>query len=310
MKKAFWIILVLVVLIAFFNSAYTVNEVNQAVITQFGKPVGTVQEAGLHFKTPFIQKIKFFEKRIMEWDGERTQIPTKDKKFIWVDTWARWKITDPLKFFTAVRTQRGGQGVLDDQIESAVRDVISSYALIEVVRDSNREMEYTAEELKEARKIPEIKFGRLKIVEQIKEKGGKGLAENYGMKLVDIQIKHINYIEKVREAVYDRMRAERKRIAVKYLSEAKEEENKILGRMQWELDRIKSEGYRGSKEIRGKGDAEAIKIYARAYKKDPSFYSFLKTLQTYRNTIDESTRLILTTDSDYLKFLEGYIERK
>jgi len=304
MRKVLWIILVLFGLITFFNSAYTVTEVNQVVVTQFGKPVRTVQKTGLHFKIPFIQELKYFEKRIMGWDGERTQIPTEDKKFIWVDTWARWKIADPLKFFTAVRTESGGQGVLDDQIESAVRDVISSYPLIEAVRNSNREMVYAAEELREARKIPQIELGRLKMLEQIKERGSKEMLENYGMELVDVQIKHINYIDKVREAVYDRMRAERKRIAVRYLSEAKGEENKILGRMQWELDKIKSEGYREAKKIRGKGDAEATKIYARAYKQNPSFYSFLKTLQTYRETFDKDTHLILTTDSDYFELLK------
>jgi len=303
------IIAVVAVIIIASSSFYVVDIKSQCVITQFGRPVKIVQQPGLKIKTPFIQKAKFFEKRIIEWDGEPSDILTRDKENIGINTWARWKIVDPLKFYTSLGTEDRGQGVLDEVIGSAVKNIVSSYPLNEMLRNTNRKLEYTTVELEKAEtdKNVHISNGRSSLVKEINKMADEGLSDRYGMELVDVRIKHINYIPAVIPKIFDRMRSERIRIANKYESEGRREEAEILGYMKKELEKIESEGYKIATETRGEADAEAVKIYADAYGKDPDFYSFAKTLETYEKTIDENTRLYLSTDSDYYKYIDNFL---
>ncbi len=303
------IVLVVVSALLFVTGAiYIVSETQQVVITQFGKPVGEpVTDAGLHFKIPYpVQEARYFDKRLLEWDGDPNQIPTRDKKYIWVDTTARWRIQDALKFLQSVGTERGAHARLDDIINSATRDVITSHPLVDSIRDSNRILdlqnaqEFTAM-AEEA--LGEIKYGRHKLEAGILTRA-KELAPQYGIELVDVRIKRINYVQEVRAKVYERMISERKRAAEEYRSEGRGKSAEIQGTMEKELKLITSGAYRTAQGIRGKADAEAVSIYAEAYSKDPEFYSFLKTLETYPNTIDSSTTIILTTDGDYYKYLK------
>jgi len=304
------IIAVVAIIIIASSSLYVVDIKSQCVITQFGRPVKVVQQPGLNFKTPFIQKAKFFEKRIIEWDGEPSDILTRDKENIGINTWARWRIVDSLKFYTALGTESRGQGVLDEVIESAVKNIVSAYPLNEVLRNTKRKLEYTTVELEKAEMDKEVKVsqGRSSLVREINEMANNELSERYGMELVDVRIKHINYVPAVIPKIFDRMRSERMRIANKYESEGRRDEAEILGYMKKELEKIESEGYKIAVETRGEADAEAVKIYADAYGKDPDFYSFTKTLETYEQTIDENTRLYLSTDSDYYKYINSLME--
>lgn len=291
------------------NTFYVVDIKTQAVVTRFGKPVRVVQTPGLNLKKPFIEKTVVFEKRIIEWDGEPSDILTRDKENIDINTWARWKIVEPLRFYTSLGNEDRGQGVLDEVIESAVKNIVSSYPLNEILRNSNRKLEYTTVELEKAEhdKHVKIKNGRAKLVEEIRTAANVGLTDRYGMELVDVRIKHINYVATVIPKIYDRMRSERLRIAAKYESEGRREEAEILGQMKKQLEGIESEGYKIAIETRGQADAEAIRIYADAYGKAPEFYSFTKTLETYEKTFNENTRLFLSTDSDYYQYLKSYI---
>ncbi len=290
---------------------YILYEGQQAIITQFGEPIGgAVTEAGLHFKTPFIQKVNYFEKRVLEWDGYPTEIPTKDKKYIFVDTTARWRIKDPLKFFQSVYDENGAQAKLDDIIDAAVRDAVTSHNLISIVRSSNRIIseDVVSEEEKEFIQegaLEKISIGRDKIREEI-IKIARGMTPQYGIELIDVRIKKVNYIERVRRKVYDRMIAERRRAAERYRSEGRGIKADIEGKTERALKQILSEAYRKAQKIKGKADAEATKIYADAYSKDIEFYTFLKTLETYRTTVDKDTTVILTTDSDYFKYLKKF----
>lgn len=305
MTSAKWIItgivaiLVLIVLAAAF---YTVDQREQVVITQFGEPVRVVKDPGLHIKTPFIQAANFFEKRILEWDGHATQIPTKDKKFILVDTYARWRISDPLKFFQSVGNELGAQTRLDNVIDATVRDYITEQNLIEVVRNSNRPLVQSEGEEIEREDI-EITIGREHITREIYKKASE-MTPEYGIELIDVRVKHINYVESVREKVFSRMIAERERIAEQYRSEGQGERSRILGDMQKDLQKITSEAYKTAEQIKGQADGKSTQIYAGAYNNDPEFYSFLKALETYPETIDKDSWLILTTDSDYFKYLK------
>ncbi|MDD3345302.1 MAG: protease modulator HflC [Candidatus Omnitrophica bacterium] len=295
------------------GALYIIDEGKQVVITQFGRPVGQpVTSAGLHFKTPFIQQAHFFEKRILGWDGDPNQIPTKDKKYIWVDTTARWRITDALKFLQSVGNEIGAQSRLDDIINSATRDVVTSHLLVEAVRNSNRILENTnvdEDAIFADEALEHISVGRQQLTRVILEKA-KVLAPQYGIEIVDVRIKRINYVEDVRNKVYDRMIAERKRAAEKYRSEGQGKSAEISGQVGKELKQISSQAYRQAQVIIGKADAEAIDIYARAYNSDPGFYSFLKTLESYRKTLDGKSTVILTTDSDYYRYLSGMEYRK
>ena len=301
--------LVILVILAFVSGAiFVIDETKQVVITQFGKPVGeAIVSAGLHFKTPFIQQAHYFEKRLLEWDGDPNQIPTKDKKYIWVDTTARWKIVDALKFLQSVGNEMGAHGRLDDIINSATRDAVTSHLLIEAVRNTNRILE-TQEESEDIivteEALERIDVGREFLTRVILEKA-KVLAPQYGIEIADVRIKRINYVEAVRNKVYDRMIAERKRAAEKYRSEGQGKKAEIEGQVAKELKLITSEAYRQAQVITGNADAGAIKIYAGAYNLNPGFYSFLKTLETYRDTIDENSTIILTTDAEYYKYLKS-----
>lgn len=310
MKKTIIIITIIIVVVALIclkGSLYVVDIRLQAVITQFGKPVRTISEPGLYAKVPFIQEIRYFDKRLLDWNGETSDILTRDKENIGVGTWARWKITDQLKFYTSLGTEARGQGVLDEVIESAVKNVVSAFTLKEVLRNTNRKLEYTTKELEEAEgKKVFIKMGRDKIVEEIRKMATRALEGRYGIELVDVRIKYINYVEAVIPKIYDRMRSERIRIANKYESEGRKEEAEILGSMKRELERIESEGYRTAEEIKGQADAEAVKIYAEAYEKAPEFYSFTKTLETFESTFNKQTQFILTTDGDYFRYLKSF----
>lgn len=299
-------VLAIVVLWVLAEAFFVVDMTEQAIITQFGRPVGeAITDAGLHLKTPFVQKIHFFEKRILEWQGRSNQIPTKDKKYIEVNTFARWKVVDPLKFFKTVRNEANAHGRLDDIVDPATRNIISSHVLIEAVRNSNRKMDFAEEELKLSIEalIDSITVGREQIAKDILAQSKDKMLQ-FGIELVDVRIKRINYVEEVREAVYDRMITERTRIAEKFRSEGQGIKAEIEGKTEKKLKEITSEAYRKSQEIIGRADAEAIQIYANAYNRDPEFYSFLKTLETYHETLKEDDWLILTTDSDYFKYLK------
>ena len=298
-----------VVILAFISGAiYVVDETQQAVITQFGRPIGQpVTSAGLHLKKPVIHQTHYFEKRLLEWDGDPNQIPTKDKKYIWVDTVARWKITDALKFLQSVGNELGMQARLDDIINSATRDIITSHILVEAVRNSNRILESKAEGediIVTDEALEHIKVGRETLEQAILEKA-KILAPQYGIEIKDVRIRRMNYVEAVRNKVYDRMIAERKRAAEKYRSEGMGKSAEIEGQTAKGLKEIQSEAYRQAQIIMGKADAEAITIYGDAYSQDPEFYSFLKTMDTYKTTIDDKSTVILTTDSDYYKYLKS-----
>ncbi len=292
------------------NSAYTVSETEQVVITQFGEPMGKpIQKAGLQWKTPFVQQVNYFDKRILEWDGYPSEIPTKDKKFIWVDVTARWRITDPLKFLQTMRHEANAQSRLDDIIDGITRDHITRYEAPEIVRSSNRilELEVKEEDISTEETFEKIEVGRDAITRQILEQARK-IVSDYGIELVDVRIKRINYIESVQRRVFERMISERKRSAEKLRSEGQAFRAEIEGQKERELKRIYSEAYRKAQEIKGKADAEATRIYADAYSKDPEFFTFLSTLESYPKGL-KGSRLILSTQSDFLTYLKS-IESK
>tara|TARA_B100001123_G_scaffold422922_3_gene532466 strand:- start:2063 stop:2995 length:933 start_codon:yes stop_codon:yes gene_type:complete len=291
--------------ILFSQSAYTVTEVAQVIITQFGEPVGEpVVEPGLHFKIPFIQRTNVFDKRFLEWDGSPNQVPTKDKRFIWVDTYARWRITDPLLFFQRLRDERGAQSRLDDILDGETRNAVARHDLIELVRSSNRNAEDVPIESEEEAVILEaIARGRQEITREILETAA-GRTADLGIELLDLRLKRINYVEEVQQDVFARMIAERQRIAEQFRSEGQGESARIHGERERELAQIQSEAYRAAEELRGSADADATRIYAEAYGRDEDFYAFTKSLETYEQTMDETTLFILGTDSELLRFLE------
>ena len=303
------LVLVAIILIAVFSSAYVVDETEQVVITQFGRAVGDAKTTpGLYFKIPMIQQANTFPKNLQSWDGDRGEVPTLDKTFILVDTFARWKIVDPLKFFQTVNNMASAMGRLDDIIDSAVRNFVTSYPLIETVRMTNRELDVTevgVDAVKDTSPLGEVKFGRSNITKGILEQAQPKLKE-FGIELVDVKFKMLNYVEEVQKTVYGRMIAERKQIAEKFRSEGKGEARKIEGDMEKDLKEIESGAYRTAQEVSGKADAQATHIYAQALGKDPEFYSFIQTLDIYKDTMDKSTSLVLSTDSELLRFFKGY----
>ena len=306
-----WLSVMIIAAVALvYSTAYVVDETEQVVVTQFGRVVGSPkQEPGLYFKLPVIQHTNYFPKNLLLWNGEPGQIPTLDKTYLWVDVFARWKIVDPVTFFQTVTNTRSGLNRLDDIIDPAVRNFITSYRLIETVRLSNRELDTLEVGMEDAQKeqtgVYMITTGREKIIEGILKQAQPKL-EKFGIELVDVKIKRINYVQEVRESVYGRMIAERKQIAEKFRSEGQGEARKILGEKERDLQQITSQAYKAAQEIKGKADAEATEIYAKAYGIDPEFYSFTKTLDLYRETLDKKSTLILSTDSDFLKYLKGY----
>ena len=288
---------------------YTVQEGEQAIVLQFGRPVGEpVTEAGLHVKLPFVQEVRRFEKRLLIWDGDPNQIPTKGREFIWVDTTARWRIADARKFLESVATEAGAQSRLDDIIDSVVRDQVSGSELVELVRSATWETpeaqvleQVTEEREEELRK--RISRGREEITRAVLAEASK-ITPQYGIELVDVRVKRLNYVESVREKVYARMISERQRIAARFRSEGEGQSAEILGRMGKELREIRSGAYRRAQEIQGRADAEATRVYGAAYGKDPEFYAFSRTLEAYKDTVNENSVLILTTDSDYYRYLK------
>jgi membrane protease subunit HflC len=304
--KPFTIIVLLVTLVALIlikTSLFTVREGEQAVVLQFGEPVREVTEAGLNFKTPFIQTVNRLEKRQLPWDGAPEPMTTKDKKMIYIDVWARWRIVEPTLFFKRARTINRGNKILDDLVDGTVRDVVARNLLIEVVRSSNRELQYESDELAETAhaKRATIEVGRSAMEAQILQEAGASLQKDYGMELTDVHIKRVNYEETVRNTVYDRMKSERMRIAKLLDSEAKEEENRILGQTQKLHEQIIGEMEQKSAEIRGQADAEVIRIAAEAYSRSPEFYEFLRRLEAYKKTLAQNTRLVLSTDNEFLR---------
>ena len=308
MKAALSILIVLVTLLVFSGAFYTVQEYDQVIITQFGKPVGgPIISPGRKFKIPFVQTVNRFEKRFLEWDGDPNQLPTKDKRFIWVDTYARWRITDPLLFFQRLRDERGAQTRLDDILDGETRNAIAKYDVVEVVRSSNREAQLTEAEVEDETRLENISAGRGDIREEIL-RNAQSRTGDLGIEILDIQFKRINYVEEVQRKVYERMIAERKRIADRFRSEGQGEASRISGERERELLRIQSGAYKTAQEIKGRADAEATRIYADAYDSSPEardFYGFLKTMESYAATIDSDSRLVLSTDSDFYKYLKG-----
>ncbi|MCK6560420.1 protease modulator HflC [candidate division KSB1 bacterium] len=315
-RRVFLLLAVFVLVLVAGASFYTLGETQQAIITQFGEPIDQpIREAGLHMKVPFIQKVTIFDKRILEWDGAPNQIPTEDKKYIWVNTFARWRIVDPLKFYQSVNNETAAQSRLDDIIDGVTRDIITQSPLIEIVRNSNREMTTivegdsgTVEPTVESQEIENITSGRSQIMDRILAKVSE-MVPQYGIEVIDIRIKHINYIDDVLRKVYDRMIAERNRIAEKYRSEGQGERAKIDGQREKDLQTITSQAYKQAQQIKGEADGRAAKIYADAYNRDPEFYSFLQTLDSYRTTLNQNSTLFLKTDSDFLKYLKSTAPR-
>ena len=298
------LVILLAALVLLGQTAYTVSETEQVIITRLGEPVGDpVVQSGLHFKIPFIERINVFEKRFLEWDGNPNQVPTKDKRFIWVDTYARWRIVDPLLFFQRLRDERGAQSRLDDILDGETRNAVAQHDLIELVRSTNRNPEDVPIESEEESVILDtIAQGRQEITREILTTAQSRTAD-LGIEILDIRFKRINYVEEVQQDVFARMIAERQRIAQQFRSEGQGEAARIDGERERELAQIVSEAYREAEALRGEADAEATKVYAEAYNKDADFYAFTKSLETYEATMDTSTVFILGTDSELLRFL-------
>lgn len=304
------LVVILVGSLVGYDCVYIVDETEQVVITQFGRVVGEpVNKPGLKFKWPFFQKAIVFHKNLLTWDGKQDQYPTKDKTYIWVDTFARWKVVDPVKFYQAVRTEDAAVNRLTDIIDPAVRNLIAEYPLVETVRNSDRSLDTfeDSDDQNQQRTKYDIEVGRDEITKQIVLQAKDKLTQ-FGIELVDVKIKRINYSRDVREAVYDRMIAERKQIAEKYRAEGEGEAQNIKGEKEKELQVIKSEAYKTAQKIKGDADAEATQIYAQAYGADPDFYAFLKTMEVYKATMKEDSTLVISTDSDFMKYFKGIKE--
>ncbi len=308
MRIAVGVILAIVVLIVLVSSLYVVREYEQVIITQFGRPIGEpITTPGLKAKAPLIQKAHRFEKRFLEWDGDPNQLPTKDKRFVWVDMYARWRITDPLLYFQRLRDERGAQTRLDDILDGETRNAIANHNLLEVVRNTNRTPQQSELEARDETGLEPIRVGRDMIRLEILSKAKPRMVD-LGIEILDVQFKRINYVEEVRRKVYERMVAERMRIADRFRSEGEGEASRIRGEKERELKRIQSGAYREARKIRGDADDEATKIYAGAYDRSADtrlFYEFLKTMEIYRTTLDSETSLILSTDGEFYKFIKS-----
>jgi membrane protease subunit HflC len=308
MNRTLITILLIVVAVAGLNSAFVVNEWEQVILTQFGEPVGDpINTPGLSFKVPFIQRVHRFDKRFLEWDGDVAELPTRDKVFIEVDTYARWRISDPLLFFQRLRDERGAQSRLDDILDGETRKAIANHELIEVIRSTNRVPEEDESTPGVAGEFAEIEIGREAIREEVLV-AGKDRTADLGIEVLDVQFKRINYSQQVLQDVHARMIAERQRIADRFRSQGQGDKAKILGDMERDLQRISSEAYRTAEEIRGRADAAATEIFARAYNQTSEsrqFYEFLKTMETFESTVDSDTWLLLSTDGDFYKYLKS-----
>jgi len=313
-------IIVVLSIIGFKSVFFELPEGRQVIITQFGKPVGEpITEAGLHFKMPFVQEVRYVDKRILSWDGFPNQIPTKDKKYIKVDTTARWRVVDALKFIQTVRNEYGAKARLDAILDSATRDVISNHNLVEAVRNSNSildTIELRKKELEAKRKkgdpvledevtgdIENIEVGREKLSQMIAESAGKELG-SFGIKLIDVQLRRISYEKSVETKVYERMTSERQRIAQKIRSIGQGEKAKIEGRLRRDLQEIRSEAYRKAKIVKGGAEGKATKIYAQSLRQDPSFYQFMKSMELYKESIQSETKFLLSSEGDLFKYFK------
>ena len=311
MKQTIILIIVLAVLIIGYGSIYIINEAEQAVVTQFGKPVGgAITDAGLHFKTPIIQTVIKFDKRILEWDGSANEIPTLDNKYIFIDAFARWRISDALQFYKSAKNELLAQSRLDDILDGAVRDEIANRTLVEIIRSSDRVMAIHDVESSSVNMNDNIledlttKGARLMIIDSILESVSKRLLElNMGIEILDVQLKRINYNNQVQEQVFNRMISGQNQIAEKYRAQGQGSKQEILGMQVQRKKEIISSAYLESQKIKGKADAKATRLYADAYGKSPEFYNFIQTLATYSNTLDSSTQFILSTDNPYLKYI-------
>lgn len=307
-KNTAGLIILFVIIIVASNAIFILSETQQAIVTQFGKPIGGPRvDPGVNFKIPFIQKVQLFDKRYLKWDGDPNQVPTKDKKFIFVDTYARWQIIDPLQFFIRLRDERSGKSRLDDILDGETRNAIASYDLLDIVRSTNRDPEVTEDFLEEIDVLEEIKVGRVKIEELILEKVNQRTSD-LGIKVLDFKFKRMNYVEEVRNNVYDRMISERIRIADKFKSEGQGEARKTQGNKERDLAQIQSEAFKEAEAIKGRADAEATSIYASAYNKSQQareLYSFVRSLETLEKSFDDKTSIILSTDSDIYKILKS-----
>ncbi|AMO66827.1 HflC protein [gamma proteobacterium BDW918] len=300
------------------SSAYTVDEVEQVIITQFGKPVGEpVTEAGLKFKVPFIQEVNPIDKRVLEWDGTPSDMPTKDKLYISVDLFARWRIVDPLQYFLRLRDERSAQSRLDDILGSETRNAVAKHELIEIIRTTkdriplrDAALASSSQGLNMGALVP-IEKGRQMVEQEIFTEAAEKVGV-FGIELLDIRFKRINYNASVRPKIYDRMISERRQIAERFLSEGNGEAARIRGNRVRELNKIQSEAYREVEEIRGLADAKATEIYASAYNQSSQsveFYEFTRTMAAYSSLVDKKTTLVLSTDSDLFKFLKGMTPR-
>lgn len=302
-------IAIVLLLIGLMSSAYIVDEKEQVVITQFGKPIGeAVTTPGINFKIPFIQDANFFDKRYLEWDGDANQIPTKDKKFIFIDTYARWQITDPLQFYKRLTNERGAKSRLNDILDGETRDYIANHDLVEAVRNSNRTARVT-DTLTEPSSdtLINIKIGRERIEKMILKTANER-ASDLGIEILDFKIKRLNYVAEVRENVFKRMNSERFRIADKFRSEGQGEASKINGQKVRDLKTIQSKAFEEAERIKGRADAEAAAIYAEAYNQSAEsrkLYAFLKSMETFEKTFDDQTSIILSTDSELYKYLNS-----
>ncbi len=307
MRNATVILIAALLGILVLASVYTVQETEQVILTQFGRPVGgLVSTPGLHFKVPLIQTVHRFDKRWLEFDGDPNEIPTKDKKYIWVDTYARWRISDPLRFFQAVGDERGAHSRLDDIVDGETRNAVASFDLLEVVRMTNNPFQVTEElaGIGAAEAMAPVKVGREKISTQILEKAAK-ITPQFGVELKDVRFKRINYVETVQQKVFERMISERKRIAERSRSEGQGRAAEIRGQKERDILATTSVGYKTAQEKKGEADAKATTIYARAYGRDPDLYQFLKAMETLGGTVDQKTWLILSTDSELLRYLKA-----
>ena len=319
-KSGLLLVLLFLVGIVLKSTFFEVNEGRQAIITQFGKPVGEpITDAGLHTKIPFIQEARFVDERILSWDGYPNQIPTKDKKYIKVDTTARWKVVDALKFIQTVRNESGAKARLDAILDSATRDVISNHNLVEAVRNSNaiiQKIEEKKEEIQRMKaegkpvieegvsgEIEKILVGRENLSGMIVKSAEPELTA-FGIELIDVQLRRISYEKSVESKVYERMTSERQRIAQKIRSIGQGEKAKIEGRLERDLREIRSQAYKKAQILRGKGEAKAVKIYAQSLSADPNFYQFLKTMEVYKNSIQERTKFLMSSDGELFKFFK------
>lgn len=306
----FLVIIVGAVAITIWDGFFILPEGQQAVITQFGAPVGdSLNQAGLKFKTPFIQQVQYFDKRILTWNGDPNQIPTNDKTFIYMENTARWRISDPLRFLQAVGTEKRAMSLLDDILDGTVRDLVNKNDLIEIIRSSDWSPDFMAAVVESRDMVLPPKVGRDKISQMVLDDAAK-ITPQYGIELMDVMFKRVNYIETVRLKVYDRMISERKRIAAEKRSTGEGRKAEILGRVERELQEITSAAQREATEIRGKADAEATRIYAQAYSANPEFYAFQKSLESYRNILSKNSSLVLAADSDLFRYLENQKGKK